>query len=76
MFLSDDKDSKCLQRIINKKCLGAVKVFNRKEFFGAYVDNGGKNIPRSDRRQISHEKICKYLLGLKWILLINHLESC
>lgn len=54
MFLSDDKDSKILHSIIVNKCMGAVEVVNRTEFFDLYSSKGGKRISRSERRQLVH----------------------
>lgn len=55
LFLSDDKDSKNLKKFIDEKCMGQVSVLNRGEFFEKYIQEGGQNIPRSERRQLTHE---------------------
>lgn len=56
LFLSDDDDSKKLQKHIKEKALGKVVALSRKEFFDLYVTSGGNKIPREHRKKLGHKK--------------------
>lgn len=54
MFLSDDKDSKSLQKYANQKFIDKITVYNRKEIFEEYIKTGGTDIKRADRVRLAH----------------------
>lgn len=54
VFLSDDKDSKILQDYVKQKFLADIIVYNRKEVFDKYIETGGNEIGRKERRPLSH----------------------
>lgn len=54
IFLSDDNDSKRLQRFIAEKAIGTINVYNRKELIDKHLAQGGPQIPRKVRQSLTH----------------------
>ena len=54
IFLSDDNDSKMLQRFIAEKSIGKISVYNRKELVDMHLDQGGTKLPRKVRQSLTH----------------------
>lgn len=56
IFLSDDKDSICLKRILKQKFKRRIRVHNRKDFFENVAKKSDVQIPRNERRSLTHER--------------------
>jgi len=56
IFLSDDKDSKKLELLIEEKSLGSIKVYNRTELIDEHIDKGETEIKRAIRRSLTHTR--------------------
>lgn len=57
VFLSDDKGSKELKRIVEQKNLGEIQVYNRIELREIYINKGDSGISRTNLRKLTHEII-------------------
>ena len=56
IFLSDDNDSKRLQRFIAEKAIGTINVYNRKELIDKHLAQGGAKLPRKVRQSLTHQR--------------------
>lgn len=54
IFLSDDKDSKKLQTLINNKSLGNITIYNRKELIEVHLKRGTTKLSRKVRQSLGH----------------------
>lgn len=53
LFLSDDRDSKALKRIVEQQSLGRIEIYNRQEVLDQCNDACG--LPRADRKAFAHQ---------------------
>lgn len=53
LFLSDDRDSKALKRIVEQQSLGQINIYNRQEVLDQCSDACG--LPRADRKAFAHQ---------------------
>lgn len=56
VFLSDDADSKKLAQYLAQKTLGPLSVYNRKELIDKHMKADMTDIPRSERRSLTHSR--------------------
>lgn len=54
IFLSDDGDSKILERYVKQMAIGAIVIYKRKELIEEYQKIGGTELPRHIRQSLAH----------------------